>query len=272
MAAVPDGMSTGPPVRALGTTMTLWTELDRAATAAGDEIVLRRRGEIHEIRFNGIELMSNLHHQSERILAERALRLHGAGAARVLIGGLGMGFTLRAALDLLEPGARVAVCELIPEIAAWNRDRIGHLAGHPLRDGRVALRIADVTEVLRASLGGWDVILMDTDNGPDFTVRAQNGRIYAPDGLEAVRRALRPGGIAAFWSATASAGFERSLAARPWAWRRDDVQLIGGRADAFHHIYFACADRARLGLAPAPIAQDPAEDPASPLVNFGSGR
>lgn len=238
--------------------MTIWSELDRAATAAGDEILLRSRGDLYEIRFNGIELMSNLHHQSERILAERALRRHGSPGARVLIGGLGMGFTLRAALDLLDCGAEVTVCELIPEIAAWNRGPLGPLAGHPLRDPRVRLRIADVTEVLRAGPGSWDVILMDTDNGPDFTVRDSNHRIYAASGLDLVRRALRPGGIAAFWSATVSEGFERVLAAQPWDWRRDDVQLIGGRADAFHHIYFA-----RLAQ-PAAARPRPAVQAAAP--------
>src|SRR5690606_26225492 len=100
---------------------TIWTELARASTEAGDEILLRRRGTLHEIRFNGIELMSNLTWQSEAVLAERSLRRHGRADARVLIGGLGMGFTLRAALDGLDARAQVTVCELIPAIAAWNR-------------------------------------------------------------------------------------------------------------------------------------------------------
>ena len=218
--------------------MTLWTELARVATAAGDEILLRRRGTIHEIRFNGIELMSNLTWQSEAVLAERSLRSHGGDAPRVLIGGLGMGFTLRAALDLLDEGARVTVCELIPAIAGWNRGPLGPLAGHPLRDPRVELRIMDVMDLLEDSPAGFDVILMDTDNGPDFTVRAENERLYARSGLAAVRAALRPGGIAAFWSAEVSEPFEARLTAQGWDWRREDVQLAGGRADAFHHVYF----------------------------------
>ncbi|KRW93075.1 hypothetical protein [Paracoccus sp. MKU1] len=222
--------------------MPIWNTLARADTAAGDEILLRQRGALYEIRFNGLELMSNLNHQSETVLAERSLRLHGRSDARVLIGGLGMGFTLRAALELLGPAARVTVCELVPEIAGWNRDRIGHLAGHPLRDPRVTLRIADVMEVLLEHRAGFDVILMDTDNGPDFTVRQANGRLYGDHGLAVLRKALRPDGIAAFWSATASDPFERVLDAQPWHWRRDDIQLIGGRVDAFHHIYLAAAE------------------------------
>ncbi|WP_104493078.1 spermine/spermidine synthase domain-containing protein [Paracoccus denitrificans] len=234
--------------------MPIWNTLARADTAAGDEILLRQRGALYEIRFNGLELMSNLNHQSETVLAERSLRLHGRTDARVLIGGLGMGFTLRAALELLGPAAQVTVCELIPQIAGWNRDRIGHLAGHPLRDPRVTLRIADVMEVLLEHRAAFDVILMDTDNGPDFTVRQANGRLYGEGGLAVLRKALRPDGIAAFWSATASDPFERVLDAQPWHWRRDDIQLIGGRVDAFHHIYLASAEAGRIGLRASPGA------------------
>ncbi|RDW13242.1 hypothetical protein [Paracoccus thiocyanatus] len=237
--------------------MPIWNTLARADTAAGDEILLRERGSLYEIRFNGLELMSNLNHQSETLLAERSLRLHDRHDARVLIGGLGMGFTLRAALELLGPAAQVTVCELIPEIADWNRGRIGHLAGHPLRDPRVTLRVADVMEVLLEHRAGFDVILMDTDNGPDFTVRPANGRLYGEGGLAVLRKALRPGGIAAFWSATVSDPFERALDSQPWHWRRDDIQLVGGRADAFHHIYLTSADPARIGLRPEPAAASP---------------
>jgi len=222
--------------------MTLWTELARATTMAGDEILLRRRGDIFEIRFNGLELMSNLNHQSESNLATRTLWLYGGRPERVLIGGLGMGFTLRAVLGLLGSASRVTVSELIPEVAEWNRGPLSPLAGYPLRDPRVDLRIADVMDVLEENPCMFDVILMDTDNGPDFTVRQVNDRLYARQGLAAVRRALRPGGIAAFWSAAVSDPFERTLAAESWCWRREDIQLIGGRADAFHHIYFASAD------------------------------
>lgn len=218
--------------------MTLWTELDRASTEAGDEIILRRRDSIHEIRFNGMELMSNLTWLSEAVLAERSLRRHGRADARVLIGGLGMGFTLRAALDLLDERARVTVCELIPAIADWNRGVLGALADHPLDDPRVDLRIRDVMEVLEASPGAFDVILMDTDNGPDLTVRPDNERLYARSGLEVARRALRPGGIAAFWSAGISDAFEARLTEGGWDWSREDIQLPGGRADAFHHVYY----------------------------------
>lgn len=183
--------------------------------------------------------MSNINHRSETVLAERSLRLHGRTVRRVLIGGLGMGFTLRAALDWIGDNTEVTVCELVPEIVDWNRQYIGHLAGHPLRDGRIDLSVLDVQRLLEWDGSDYDVILMDTDNGPDFTVRETNDAIYNKSGLEAVHRRLAPDGIVAFWSATVSAEFEERLDALPWRWRRDDVSLISGRSDAVHHIYFA---------------------------------
>lgn len=230
--------------------MTLWTELARAGTAAGDDIILRQKADNFEIRFNGLELMSSFNHQSETVLAERSLRLQGHAARQVLIGGLGMGFTLRTALDYLDADAQVTVCELVPEIVRWNLDHIGHLAGHPLRDPRVRVEVDDVINVLGRPDERYDVILMDTDNGPDFTVRQTNGAIYEACGLEAVFRSLRPCGVASFWSSTVSEAFEARLDRMPWRWRRDDVCLIGGRADAFHHIYFALTD----DLVPSPDA------------------
>ncbi len=235
--------------------MTLWTELARASTEAGDEILLRKRSDIYEIRFNGIELMSNIMWRSEAVLAERSLwRLRSAPEPRVLIGGLGMGFTLRAALDLTGPDAEVTVCELIPAIAEWNRGVLAPLADHPLRDPRVQLRVMDVMDLFAESGPGFDVILMDTDNGPDFLVRDNNQRLYGQTGLNAVQEALRPGGIAAFWSAEISEAFEDRLNELGWDWQREDVQLPGGRVDAFHHIYLARqfqGERVSPGLAVA---------------------
>ncbi|NPD14270.1 hypothetical protein HOY34_03530 [Xinfangfangia sp. D13-10-4-6] len=228
--------------------MTTWTDLARATNAAGDEILLRQRDTLFEIRYNGIELMSNLNHQSEAVLAERPLRLLGRRPREVLIAGLGMGFTLRAALDLLAPNARVTLCELVPEIVAWNHGRLSHLAGHPLTDPRVSVEIADVTAVLARNPGRFDAILMDTDNGPDILVRETNSAIYGDTGLSRSRDALALGGIAAFWSASVAPDFEARLTRQGWPWRRDDIALVPGRVDAMHHIYFASDDAAALGL------------------------
>lgn len=225
--------------------MTIWAELARASNRAGDEIILRKRSDIYEIRYNGWELMSNINYRSEVALAERSLRLLGRPARKVLIGGLGMGFTLRAALECLKSDAEVTVCELVPEIVEWNRDYLGHLAEHPLNDPRVEIRVGDVMDALKAGHGIYDVVVMDTDNGPDVTVRSSNDEIYAARGLAAVEKALKPEGIASFWSATISTKFEESLDALRWAWRRDDVLLDPARADAFHHIYFASPQEKR---------------------------
>ncbi|MCW1935053.1 spermidine synthase [Pararhodobacter zhoushanensis] len=227
--------------------MTLWTTLAHARTAAGDDILLRQRGDLFEIRYNGIELMSNLNHQSEDQLALRAMRRTGFRPRKILIGGLGLGYTLRAVLDLALPQAEVTVCELIADVAAWNRGPLAPLAGHPLDDPRTTLLIEDVQAHLAQADGVYDLILLDTDNGPDFLVRAQNTDLYADSGLVAVARALSPSGLVAFWSATASTAFEDRLARQPWAWMREDIALIPGRVDAMHYIYSCSLDAAVLG-------------------------
>lgn len=227
--------------------MTSWTTLARAATASGDDIRLRQRGPIFEIRYNGIELMSNLNHQSEDQLALRSLRRMDFRARRILIGGLGLGFTLRAVLNLAAADASVTVCELIPEIAEWNRGPLAHLADHPLDDPRTNLRIEDVQAHLAQGPSAYDLILLDTDNGPDFLVRTGNTGLYQDSGLVSVAKALAPGGLAVFWSATASPEFERRLSAHPWSWLREDIPLVPGRVDAMHHIYSCSRDAALLG-------------------------
>lgn len=220
--------------------MTSWETLARARTASGDEIVLRQRGEIYEIRYNGIALMSNLNHQSEIQLAMRSMRRLDFRARRVLIGGLGLGYSLRALLDLAAPDTEVTVCEIIPEVVAWNRGPLAHLAGSPLDDPRSRLVIGDVREHLALSRGHYDLILLDTDNGPDLVVRPENEDLYRDGGIAEVADALASGGLAAFWSATASSRFESTLARQAWNWTREDIPLVPGRVDAMHHIY-SCA-------------------------------
>lgn len=228
--------------------MTLWNTLARARTASGDDIMLRQRGNIFEIRYNGIELMSNLNHQSEDQLALRTMRRLDFRAKRVLIGGLGLGYSLRAALDLAAPETEVTVCEIIPEVVAWNRGPLAHLAQSPLDDPRSKIVIGDVRDHLAASEGRYDLILLDTDNGPDFVVRPGNEDLYQAQGIAVVARALTPGGLAAFWSATASDRFERTLAKYPWSWIREDIPLIPGRVDGMHHIYSCTLDAQLLGM------------------------
>src|SRR5262249_30264487 len=142
----------------------------------------------------------------------------------VLVGGLGMGYTLRAALDRLPPGGSVTVVELIPEVVEWNRGPLAFLAGDPLADPRVQVEVADVASVVRASDGRFDAILLDVDNGPGALTQRANGWLYSTQGLDAIHRALRPGGMVAVWSVgEAGAGFERALTRAGFAPRRDDV-------------------------------------------------
>lgn len=227
--------------------MTSWTKLARAGTASGDDIILRQCGDVFEICYNGIQLMSNLNHQSEDQLALRSMRRMNFAARRILIGGLGLGFTLRAVLDLAPPDAEVTVCELIPGIVEWNQGPLAHLAGHVLDDPRTRVLIGDVQAHLAAIDTAYDLILMDTDNGPESLVREANTGLYEDCGLGAVARSLGPKGVVAFWSATTSLRFEHRLSAQPWFWLRDDIPLIPGRVDAMHHIYSCSFSAAALG-------------------------
>lgn len=237
--------------------MHIWTEMARASNSAGDNIVLCRRREHFEIRFNDAELMASSCHQSEDVLAEKALRYLGRPARRVLIGGLGLGYTLRMALNYLDDEAEVIVSELVPEIVQWNRQYFSHLADNPLNDPRVEVRIEDVQETLDREFGSCDIVLMDTDNGPDQLVRTENGRLYEEWGLKAVSRALVADGIAGFWSSERSRMFEMRLSSMHWDWRCDSIALPGGRIDAFHYLYLASRNAATF-RSPRIVGADPA--------------
>jgi spermidine synthase len=217
-----------------------WIELSQARTAAGDTLVLRQRGGIFEIRCNGWDLMSNRAHHSEETAAALACAPLTAPAPRVLIGGLGMGYTLRAALDRLPATARVIVAELLPAVIAWNRGPLAPLAGHPLDDPRVAVMCGDVAVVLEQA-DRFDAIVLDADNGPDAVMLAGNQRLYSCEGLRVARQRLCPGGTLAVWSADRSPGFERRLAATGFEWRSTDVPARGDPADPHHIIYLASA-------------------------------
>jgi len=132
-------------------------------------------------------------------------------APSVLIGGLGMGFTLRAVLDLLPARARVVVAELMPAVVEWNRGPLGPLADHPLKDPRVQLELGDVAATLRLNPGSFDAVLLDVDNGPTALTTAANARLYDNHGVAAARAALRPNGVFAVWSARENRKFEQRL-------------------------------------------------------------
>jgi spermidine synthase len=159
-----------------------------------------------------IELMSSRVTGSEQMLAELALECLGQRPApRVLVGGLGMGFTLARVLALVDAAAIVEVVELVPEVVTWNRDVFGQCAGHPLRDARTRVIDDDVGEVIRGAEDRFDVILLDVDNGPEGLSRPRNERLYGDHGLAAIHRALRPGGVLAVWSSADNRAFDKRV-------------------------------------------------------------
>src|SRR5690554_4394252 len=157
------------------------------------------------------ELMNSRQHRSEKALAELAIKALGRDAKSALVGGLGMGFTLRAALDGLQPGARVTVAELYPEVVTWNREHMGDLAGRPLDDQRVSVHLGDVAELLRVGKEQYDLILLDTDYGPEGTDPRDSKQLYSDAGLTNIRARLTPGGVLSVWSALESPGFIKRL-------------------------------------------------------------
>ncbi|MDI3309347.1 MAG: hypothetical protein QJR07_19920 [Acetobacteraceae bacterium] len=218
-----------------------WAGLARARTADGDELVLRQRGPQFEIRCNGWELMSSRSHYSEEqaaILACQGLAEAGEAPA-ILVGGLGMGFTLRAVLDAAPPSARVIVAEKLPEIIAWNRGPLSSLAGGPLDDPRVEARNEDIAGLLGAP-ARFAAIVLDVDNGPEAVMMDANQRLYTEAGLHRLRRALIPAGRLSVWSADRSARFEQALGAAGFAWRGVQVPARGLAGDPMHTIYLAC--------------------------------
>jgi spermidine synthase len=217
-----------------------WVELDREYSASGSELVLRERGGRYEIRVDGYELMGSHAHGSEEAMAEIACKSVRAGAnATVLIGGLGMGFTLRAALNHLPPDAKVVIAELMDKVIVWNRSHIGHLAQWPLRDRRVEVIHTDVMVLLQSANAHFDVILMDVDNGPTALTTASNNELYGQHGLRITRNALKPHGVLAFWCADANDAFVERLESISLLVKRIDVPALGIAGGPLHTIYFA---------------------------------
>jgi spermidine synthase len=186
----------------------LETETIDRATVDGDEFVLARHDGDWVVRVNSRMLMSSRMHASEEALAEHALELFQAPRA-VLVGGLGLGFTLRAVLDRVASDAVVTVAELVPELVGWNREQLAELNDRPLDDPRCEVVVGDVFETVKRSRGAFDVILLDVDNGPIALSNARNQRLYSEQGLRACHRSLRPAGVLAVWSSGPNARFER---------------------------------------------------------------
>lgn len=193
--------------------MTPWIHLDTGPVpGGGTDLRLMRRGDEFAIVADTIELMNNRRTGSEAALATlTAARLQDRPRARVLIGGLGMGFTLRAALASLGPEAGIVVAELVPAVVAWARGPLAHLFAQCLDDPRVALHEADVNAVIQAGPARYDAILLDVDNGPEGLMRRANDRLYDEWGLKRARWALKPGGILGVWSGAPDRKFKSRL-------------------------------------------------------------
>jgi spermidine synthase len=188
-----------------------WTTVDKTLTPDGKTISLHEHDGSYSIRVDGAQLMSTRQHASEEKLAELACaHARGIRGARVLIGGLGFGFTLRAALSAVGPDATVVMAEILAAVIAWNSNPAFHLAAEAMADPRVILLQHDVGEVIRARCG-FDSIILDVDNGPAALSTAGNGRLYDHAGLQLARTALRPAGCVGFWSASPDPAFERRM-------------------------------------------------------------
>jgi len=184
--------------------------IDRTETPDGEPVEFAFEAGRYVLRVAGATLMTSATHASEQEMAKVAAdRLEGVAAPRVLVGGLGMGFTLRAALDVFGDDAEITVAEILAPLVRYNRGELGDVAQRPLDDPRVTLYRGDVRE--RISHGDWDAILLDVDNGPDaFTLR-DNASLYGVRGSRKLVKALRPGGVLVVWSAYPSPDYERSL-------------------------------------------------------------
>ncbi|MBI3568156.1 MAG: hypothetical protein HY084_08145 [Gemmatimonadetes bacterium] len=186
--------------------------LGDASAPDGSVLSLFEHDGDYTIRVNGVELMSTRRHRSEDMLAELACGpVRTRPGAAVLIGGLGLGFTLNAALHLLPTDAHVVVVEIVEAVIDWNRNVQYPLAADALRDPRVELVHGDVADVLRSRAGGFDAILLDVDNGADALTTAANAALYRAEGIRTAVAALRPEGVLAYWSANDDRAFAEAL-------------------------------------------------------------
>jgi spermidine synthase len=211
-----------------------------AEVPGGDELRLYRRGDDFIIAIDRNELMSSRMSGSEEALATMTCdRLRSSKGASLLIGGYGMGFTLRAALGVLGPDAKIAVAELVPGIIDWARGPMAELAAGCLDDPRVELILGDVSKAIGAATRRYDAILLDVDNGPDGLTREANEGLYSAAGLATAKAALRPGGILAIWSAAPDARFTRRLTAAGFQVEEVGVRARSNGKGPRHVIWFA---------------------------------
>lgn len=214
--------------------------LAKATVPGGEELSLFRRGDDFMIVLARNELMNSRMSGSEEALATLTLeRLGDRNAPHLLIGGYGMGFTLRAALGAMSRAGRATVAELVPEIIDWARGPMARLAAGALDDSRVHIALRDVADLIQEANGRYDAILLDVDNGPDGLTRDANDRLYSRSGLAAAKAALKPGGILAVWSAAPDAAFARRLRSAGFSVEETAVRARSNGKGPRHVIWFA---------------------------------
>jgi spermidine synthase len=218
-----------------------WLQIDTARVPGADiELRLMRRGEEFSMMLGQNELMNSRLSGSEEALATLTCKkIEAVKRPHLLVGGLGMGFTLRAALAVLGCDARITVAELVPAVIAWARGPMAELFGDSLTDPRASIREADVVDVIKTSPSAFDAILLDVDNGPEALIRKANDALYDRNGLDAIRRALRPGGMLAVWSSGPNIAFTKRLRAADFDVNEVGVRATTKRSGAHHLIWFA---------------------------------
>ena len=223
--------------------------IDIADIPGGGQLHLLKCGEDFSIQFGRDELMGSRDHLSEQALATLARDRLPDDAGRVLVGGLGMGFTLGAVLAAWGPEARVVVAELVPQILVWAEGPLAHLFGAHLSDPRVSLRLADVHDVIVQGEDGFDAILLDVDNGPDGFITPANDRLYCNWGLRAAYAALRPGGVLAVWSSYPDQSFFARLETAGFAVEETRLPAYAGSKDQWHSLWFASKPAEKAAVA-----------------------
>ncbi len=217
-----------------------WELIDTAVVPGeGGELRLYRRGDEFSIKAGYSELMNSRVHGSEDALAELACqRIADRPKPRLLIGGLGMGFTLAAALKQLGPMAEIVVAELVPAVVEWNQGPLAALAGNPLDDQRVTVHQGDVAQLIRSQQMAYDAVLLDVDNGPEGLTRKENNKLYSSAGLAAAAAALRPDGIFGVWSISPDQKFSKRLAHSGFKVEEIRVRARGRQGGGRHMIWF----------------------------------